>query len=319
MKKIISTLLISFVLIQSANSQNNNLVVYSQDGYKFSLILNGVLQNEKPGTNVKITGLNAQNYQAKVIFENKMPDLNGNVYLMWGGNQTSNTEYSYSIAEVRGKMKLKMNSTEPTPIQVNVASEPQQTTVVYEKVAPEVNVENTTTTLETNTMGMPGVNIGITINTPDGNVQTGTVGMNATNTHITTTTTKSTVGIKNNNNKNNNVNNNQNGFVLQGYSGVYGCPYPMGDSDFQSSKQSISSKGFDESRLTIAKQIIGSNCMLCSQIKEIMKLMSFEATKLDLAKFAWHHNLDKGNYYKLNDAFDFESSITDLNEYTQSH
>ena len=58
---------------------------------------------------------------------------------------------------------------------------------------------------------------------------------------------------------------------------------------------------------------------LCKQIKELMELMSFEETKLELAKFAWHHNLDKGNYYQLNDAFGFESSIEELNKYTQSH
>ena len=109
------------------------------------------------------------------------------------------------------------------------------------------------------------------------------------------------------------------GYVLEGYSGTYGCPYPMSPGDFEGAKKSIASKGFDESKLTIAKQIIGSNCMLCSQIKELMMLMSFEQTRLDLAKFAWSHNLDRGNYYKLNDAFSFESSINELNEYTQGH
>lgn len=108
-------------------------------------------------------------------------------------------------------------------------------------------------------------------------------------------------------------------YILPGYNGVYGCPYPMSASDFESAKSSIASKGFDESRLTIAKQIIGSNCLLCSQIKELMGLMSFEATKLDLAKFAWQHNLDRGNYYKLNDAFSFESSIDELSNYTEGH
>jgi len=93
----------------------------------------------------------------------------------------------------------------------------------------------------------------------------------------------------------------------------------MTPQDFEQAKQSIASKSFDDSRLTIAKQIISSNCMLCSQIKELMKLMSFEENKLELAKFAWNHNLDKGNYYTLNDAFTFESSIDELNKYTQSH
>jgi len=175
---------------------------------------------------------------------------------------------------------------------------------------------------------MPGANIGINISIPTEQAVISTNGnVNTTSTYsTTTTTTTSGTGMNNNyNNSNNNNNNggynsnNQNSYVLQGYSGIYGCPYPMGQSDFESAKQTISSKGFDESRLTIAKQIIGSNCMLCSQIKELMKLMSFEETKLDLAKFAWNHNLDKGNYYKLNDAFSFESSIEELNTYTQSH
>ena len=115
------------------------------------------------------------------------------------------------------------------------------------------------------------------------------------------------------------TNNNNSTYVLQGYNGIYGCPAPMSGSDFQTAKNSIASKGFDESRLILAKQIIGSNCLLCKQIKELMELMSFEETKLELAKFAWHHNLDKGNYYQLNDAFGFESSIEELNKYTQSH
>jgi hypothetical protein len=110
-----------------------------------------------------------------------------------------------------------------------------------------------------------------------------------------------------------------NTYVLQGYNGVYGCPYPMSVGDFESAKASVKSKSFDDSKLTLAKQIIGSNCMLCSQIKELMLLITFEATRLDLAKFAWHYNLDKGNYYKLNDAFTFESSIDELNKYTQTH
>jgi Domain of unknown function (DUF4476) len=314
MKSLVTVLLIWLAVVNTASSQNNNVVVYSQDGYRFSLILNGVLQNGTPATNVKVTGLNATNYQAKIIFENKMPDVNGNIYLMWGGNTTANTEYSYAIVNVKGAMKLRMKSTEPLPIQVNATPEPQQTIVIYTTVPPPVNVETTTVTSTTETTTVDqGGNVGINISIPtDGTIHTTTGGASTTSTYSTTTTTTTSGGVVMNSTQ-------PSGYVLQGYNGVYGCPYPMSDADFQSAKQTISSKGFDDSKLTIAKQIIGSNCMLCSQIKEMMLLMSFEGTKLELAKFAWHHNLDKGNYYKLNDAFSFESSISDLNTYTQSH
>ncbi len=293
-------------------------MVYSQDGYRFSLILNGVLQNQKPSTNVKVTSLNATNYQAKLIFENKMPDANGNVYLMWEGNPIQNTEFSYAVVNAKGKLKLRFKSKEPIPMETTQqVQDPQQLIVVYTPIEiPLVKVETTTTTntvQTTGNVGGPNININIT-NPLDINMQTGG-NTSTTSTYSTTTTTTTTT----NNSANNVAQHQTEVYHLEGYSGTYGCPYPMSNKEFESAKQSIASKGFDDSRLTIAKQIIGSNCLLCSQIKELMLIMSFEETKLELAKFSWHHNLDKGNYYKLNDAFTFESSIEALNTYTQSH
>ncbi len=313
MKKIFSTLLFIAVISSLLVAQNNNLVVYSQDGLKFSLILNGIRQNNEPQTNVKVTGLNATNYQVKVIFANKMPDLDQNAYLMYGGAPTQNTEYTYSIANLKGKYKLKFKSAAPTTEIVN-ASAPDQTVVIYTPI--ERTTTTTTTTNSTNNanigMNVNGMGMSMNLNINDMNG-----GMGAGNSSSTTTTYSNTTTTSSSNTGMNQSNNNT--YVLQGYNGVYGCPYPMGASDFESAKASIRSKSFDDSKLTLAKQIIGSNCMLCSQIKELMLLITFEATRLDLAKFAWSHNLDKGNYYKLNDAFTFESSIDELNAYTQSH
>ncbi len=306
------TAFISSVLV----SQNNNLVVYSQDGLKFSLILNGIRQNSEPQTNVKVTGLNATNYQVKVIFANKMADLNQNAYLMNGGEPTQNTEYTYSIANVKEKYKLKFKSAAPITEIVNTSA-PEQTVVIYTPIE-----RTTTTTTTTNSTGASnnanigmnvngmGMSMNININDMDGGIGAGNSSSTTSSYSSTTTTTSNNTGMNQSSNTT---------YVLQGYNGVYGCPYPMGASDFESAKASIKSKSFDDSKLTLAKQIIGSNCMLCSQIKELMLLITFEATRLDLAKFAWSHNLDKGNYYKLNDAFTFESSIDELNAYTQSH
>ena len=314
MKTTFTTIILSILLIQSMSSQNNNLVIYSQEGLRFTIMLNGISQNQQPETNVKVTGLNAPNYQVKVIFENNSLDLNQSAYLMYGGAQSQNTEFSYAIENVKGKNKLKFKSAAPID-GIAPTNDPQQTIVIYN---PVNSAETTTTTTTTNTTGtignggttgisMNGTGIGVNINVA------GNTGIsNSSTSTISTTTTSETSG-------NNSTINHGNSYVLQGYSGIYGCQTPMSNSDFESAKESISSKGFDESKLTIAKQIIGSNCMLCSQIKDIMGLMSFEQTKLDLAKFAWNHNLDKGNYYKLNDAFNFEASINELNQYTQSH
>ena len=55
-----------------------------------------------------------------------------------------------------------------------------------------------------------------------------------------------------------------------------------------------------------------------TQVKEILNLFDFETTKLEVAKFAYGYTYDKGNYYQLNDAFNFESSIDDLNNYIKT-
>ena len=103
------------------------------------------------------------------------------------------------------------------------------------------------------------------------------------------------------------------------YDSPNGCQQTMSCSDFQAAKQSIEAKSFDSSRLTLAKQIIKNNRLQSSQIREIMELMTFESSKLEVAKYAWNRVRDKGNYYKLNDAFTFESSIDELNRFTESH
>ena len=83
-------------------------------------------------------------------------------------------------------------------------------------------------------------------------------------------------------------------------------------------KSSINSKTFEESKMTIAKQILNNNCLLSGQVREIMLLFTFEDSRLDFAKYAYGRTYDIGNYYKVNDAFTFESSIEDLDSYISS-
>jgi len=319
MKNIFALLFTILFCSNTTFSQNNNLVIYSQEGIKFTIILNGVRQNMQPETNVKVTDLNAPSYQVKLIFANNMPDLNQTVYLMFGGELTKNTEYTYALATVKGKYKLKFKGT--APINGNAVSynNQQQSVIIYNPTNTAVGTSTTnSTTTTTSTSGSPNGNVGVNINTNGVNVNVGGTSSNTTTTtSTTTTTTTTTVGTINSTPAN--TGNGTSAYVLPGYTGVYGCPQPMSVANFEAAKKSIEAKGFDESRLTIAKQIISTNCLLSSQIKELMLLMSFEQTKLDLAKYAWHHTLDRGNYYQLNDAFSFESSITELNRYIQSH
>ena len=48
----------------------NNLVVFCNEGERFTLILNGLKENQTPATNVRVEGLDLKVYQVRIIFEN---------------------------------------------------------------------------------------------------------------------------------------------------------------------------------------------------------------------------------------------------------
>jgi Domain of unknown function (DUF4476) len=98
-----------------------------------------------------------------------------------------------------------------------------------------------------------------------------------------------------------------------------GCVQPMMWNDYESAKKSISEKDFEDTKLTMAKQIVKANCMSAEQIRGIMKLFTFENNKLDFAKYAYDYCTDKGNYFKVNDAFTFDHSSQELNDYISNH
>lgn len=96
-----------------------------------------------------------------------------------------------------------------------------------------------------------------------------------------------------------------------------GCLAPMDPAAFSDAKGSIESKTFDDSKVQLAKQVAKSNCLSAEQVKQIMMLFTYEDDRLDFAKFAYPFTFDKGNYYKVNDAFEFELTIDELNEWLE--
>jgi len=111
----------------------------------------------------------------------------------------------------------------------------------------------------------------------------------------------------------------KNPYKMPGYHGAIGCPYPMTEQDFKDFKETITSKNFEDSKLQIAKEGINTNCLSVAEIVELMGLFNFEASRLDFAKFAYLHTYDIDNYFKVNKAFQFDSSISDLKDYIEKN
>lgn len=303
----------------------SSVVVFSQEGEKFNVIVDGIRQNDTPQTNVKVTGLTAPNYLFKVIFEDQsLPSIDQNVMTRDVDNIPQDITYVIKKNN-KGVYVMRVNSFAAAT--GNVTAEPNQYAapimVVNTNTGGAVQTQTVTTTVDQNVNANPNgasmnvsvvdpatgenVNLNMNVNMNVTGAQTQT---SMTTTTVTTTTTTNVVD-----NGNVVVVDQPDHYVMQGYSGPIGCPWPMNESDFAAAQQTINSKSFESDKLTIAKQVLGSNCMTSDQVKWVMSTFSFEDSKLDFAKFAYGHVYDPGNYYRVNDAFTFSSSIDELNEY----
>lgn len=78
----------------------------------------------------------------------------------------------------------------------------------------------------------------------------------------------------------------------------------------------ITAQSFDSNRLQIARQIASAYPLTSSQIAIIMQHLNFESSRVDFAKYAWHYVMDPQNYFMINQAFVFSSSVNELYRYT---
>ena len=108
MKKVFLSLLLAGLFFP-ALAQKSNLIVFSENGESFQVVLNGILQNAEPETNVLISDLIAPTYKVKIIFEAGIPDLDKTVYFQNGSSQDT-----YMIKENRkGEYVLRFQNSVP--------------------------------------------------------------------------------------------------------------------------------------------------------------------------------------------------------------
>jgi hypothetical protein len=293
-----------------ASAQANHFNVFSEEGFPFYLIVNGVAQNDKPETSVKMQDVKTQNLKLKFIFDDEtLGEVDKTAFL-----NTFGKEYTYKIKKsASGDWVLKLESSTPVAGLLPPPPVVQQTTVVQQggtSVSTSTNgtyynasSSGTNSSFATNAGGGMSVNvsgIGVNPNLPGGLPSGHDVSM-AVNTYQAVHDHYTPPAPTH--------------YVMVGYNGPIGCPWPMDDAQFATARQSVASNAWDETKLTVSKQIISANCLTCAQVKVLMQLMSWEESKLDLAKFAYKYTYDLGNYYQLNDAFEWESSTTELNKH----
>ena len=97
-----------------------------------------------------------------------------------------------------------------------------------------------------------------------------------------------------------------NGFSNRGYNG---------SNSFLALKDAIARASFDSDKLLIANQFIKHNTISAKEVADVMRLLTYESNKLEFAKNAYEACYDKENYFLVNQAFTYSSSIRQLNAF----
>jgi hypothetical protein len=186
MKKLLSILLLSFFLFNQFFAQtNNDIVVFAEDPLPFYVVLNGVKQNEKAETNVKIAGLNIERASLKVIFEdNTIAPISKNIWLWdtYEDKAKSNMIVTLRIVKTKKAYKLKwfsdveknnvttvnsqppVTQTAPTPPTQTFQNPPPTQTVVKETVTTTTTTASPENANVNVNMGGAGISMSINVN-----------------------------------------------------------------------------------------------------------------------------------------------------------
>ncbi len=339
MKKVLLPILTLFTFL-GMQAQEAATVVFTENGELFTLYLNGVKQNEAPQSSIELNDLKMEFYQSRIDFEDPaFADFSNKNFAVKKGMVVS-----YMIKRNRkGEFVLRYQSetamtdeqaapalstpprpappTSPTPVMERTETV-QETVIETETGVENVNISmdmpgvSTTTTSTTTTVKSPnGEKVKIDLKVPGVDVKFDVdmdMGMGVEireESSVTTTTTsqtssggvqpRMTTGV----------------WVDEEVEEIPDCS--VASSDFSKMKAAVDAKTFADSKMTTAKQATKNKCLTCDQIKALMLLFTFEDDKLEFAQYAYDNCADRDNYYLVYDAFEFESSIDELNEYIE--
>ena len=176
-KNILLTVFLSLFFVLQAAAQwtpTANLTIFSEDGNKFYLILNGEKYNDQAQTNIRVEELPNPYYSCKIIFENKaIPTISKSIQLTDANGMPQDVTYRIKTAS-KGKYVLRFYSM--IPAEQNMLR-PSNCTVYHfgqpNSIIAGPGYMQTTTQQQTYNQGMNNGNANMNVN-----VGVGGVGLN---------------------------------------------------------------------------------------------------------------------------------------------
>ncbi|MFN0047506.1 MAG: DUF4476 domain-containing protein [Cytophagales bacterium] len=284
MRKALIILSLSMLTI-NVFAQFARLVVFTENGDRFFLYINGKLQNANLQSNVTTKKIAEDGVTMRVVFDRE--GLGERIFKL---PVKSGYEVTCALV-INKKNEYVIKYAGEAPIEVEAVNEVEAQPTTRKNQTSQQNNNNDDDNMDVN------INIGL-----------GEVGGNTTVQYTQKVKTTSSTTQNNNNLK-------EQEEIAEPKKAA--CD-PMISTTFAEAKKSVAAKGFDETRITESKQILDANCMTAKQIKELLATYGFEESRLEIAKYAYQRCTDQNNYFLVNSAFSFETSVDELNRYIKS-
>lgn len=310
MKSLILFTLFSLSLISFA--QTGNISVYSDKGLKFTVVLNGIDQNDQPATHVKVTEVPEGSYRIKVRFENtKLGQASRGMFVDPGkeykmavmhksvatvdhhfdgvqnqmvktlGNDPNAKANNYDVMEnyvIRFVSEATANSNSSSNEQVG----PFKARTKFSNPANEISeggagglgTSSSKSSKPTEVVGAPAT------------VAPASAEVRAVETSSTAATTSS-------------------------YSSA--CNAAMDENTYSATKSGVSAQTTPELKAQVGKQIINAVCMSVEQISGVAALIPGDAAKLDFVQYGFDYCFDPQNYSSLSSIFETPESVEAFN------
>lgn len=81
------------------------------------------------------------------------------------------------------------------------------------------------------------------------------------------------------------------------------CSTVMDEAEFKTKYVEISGKFFEETRVSLSKELLNHYCLSSVQVKDLMKLFSYDRTRMDFAEFAINKVIDPENFGICKESF----------------
>jgi hypothetical protein len=289
--------------------QQTGVVYYRQDNYAVysdapvtTQIVTSTPPVQSNQTNLQVSGNQQQNTM------NTNGQVNGNVNMNLGLNAgiTTNSSTTTTTTTTQSTSEnINLNVGMNVNVGVNGTNTNSQPENVNMNVGMNVNGMNTTTQNSATNVNV-GVNtsgVSTSVQPPNGNVN---ISVNGTGTNTT---------YDNNQNYSYNQSNQVNQQISTNSNSSSSVICTKTFTDLQDYLADLKSITFEEDKVETIKKDFVATCLMANQAVEIVKTLTFEANRFEIATYLYDRMFDKNNGRLLTPLFTFEATKNDYRDY----